>query len=87
LKEETMTKLTPLHLRKPKGKRGGARPGAGPKRTLSNALTPKVYIDEIRHQGFIDLGGGNFSAGVRLAFDLLKEHNLLHPKSRPGSGS
>lgn len=72
-----MTKLTPLHVRKPKGRRGGARPGAGAKRQLTKASTPKVYIDQIRRDAYTALGDGNFSLGIRRAYDLLKENGLL----------
>jgi hypothetical protein len=70
LKRRKMTNTT-------KPKRGGKRAGSGAKPQLDDAITPKVYIDRRRWEGYADLGGGNFSAGVRAAYDYLQRYGLL----------
>lgn len=65
---------------------GGARPNSGQKPKLKNPVVPKVYIDRERYEGFVILGGGNFSAGVRIAYDILKEKRLLSLAKQFGEG-
>jgi hypothetical protein len=50
-----------------------SHPGkSGPKTKIQGAVTPKVYIDPGRVIILTKYGGGNFSAGVRAAADLVE---------------
>jgi hypothetical protein len=61
-------------IKKKTGKRGGARPGSGPKRKLEGGSGRMVYLDSKTVNILTALGDGNLSAGIRKAGELSKLH-------------
>ncbi len=56
-------------MKKSKSKLGGARPGAGRKKTGRNGTTISLYVDSANIDRARLIGDGNFSAGIRKALE------------------
>ncbi len=65
-------------MKKKDGRRnnGGARPGSGPKPFLHNPSKKLVNLDAETIAIMSELGGGNLSAGIRKAADILRGPNI-----------
>lgn len=55
-----------MPIKKQNKKRGGARPGSGPKRVLEGGRFRPVYMDDSTAQVMTEIGGNNLSRGIRL---------------------